>query len=46
VVRPGELVLDDDISFVVDDFGGDVDIMFSNWFLSFNKFDIEINSIL
>ena len=46
VIRTGELVLDDDLSFVVDGFGKDIDVVFSNWFLSFNQFDIEINRVL
>ena len=46
MIRTGELVFDDDLSFVVDDFGEDVDVVFSDWFLSFNKIDIETNRVL
>jgi len=46
VIRTGKLVLDDDFPVVVDDFGEDIDVVFSNWFLSFNQFDIEINRVL
>ncbi len=31
-LRTGELVLDDDLSFVADGFGEDVDVVFSDWF--------------
>ena len=45
-LRTGELVLDDDLSFVADGFGEDVDVVFSDWFFSFNKIDIETNRVL
>jgi len=46
VIRTRELVLDDNLSTVVDNFGKNVDIVFPYWFLSFNEFDIETNRIL
>jgi len=45
VIRTGELILNDYFSSIVDDFSEDVDVVFADWFLSFNEFDIESNRI-